>query len=160
MVTSKSHVQDAIKRLTEIENEIEQIEAIIADRVDPELVKMEALSVETQELKAAVNTFVLNRGLKMELPTVTITRVQAFKRRWNVETLEKIVPRGIFKNLVKIEVDPAKVDEYVKKGKLDPKKIEAAYEETPNQPFVKWTPKAETHSAEAEAASLAAKLGA
>lgn len=107
----------------------------------------------------AVNTYVVEHE-DYEDDNYKLTRVQGFRRSWNVGTLEKILPRGIFKNIIKIEADPAKIDEYVRSGRLKADVIEPAYEETPNKAYVKMTKKSHKEDvAEAEANALAAKLG-
>jgi hypothetical protein len=87
--------------------------------------------------------------------------VQGHTRRWDVKELEAILPRGIFKNVTTLTVDHAKIDEYVRAKKIDREAIADAFIETPNKPYVKWTPKKADQSerAEAEADSLAGKLG-
>jgi len=97
----------------------------------------------------------------LETDDVILTHVQGHTRVWDAEKLEKLVPRGIFKNLVTITVVPAKIDEYVRAKKITREQIEEAFVEKPKKPYVKWTPKkqAQADKADAEAASLADKLG-
>ena len=121
--------------------------------------KIVSLQQEIADLKLGIDAYVLDRE-DYEDDDYKLTRVQAFRRRWDVDKLEAILPRGLFKNIVKIEVDPIKLDQLVREGRITAKKIEPAYTETPNQPFVKITKK--SHAEEkgsAEAESLAAKLG-
>ena len=121
--------------------------------------KIVSLQQEIADLKVGIDAYVLDRE-DYEDDDYKLTRVQAFRRRWDVQKLEAILPRGIFKNIVKIEVDPIKLDQLVREGRIAAKKIEPAFTETPNQPFVKITKK--SHAEEkgsAEAESLAAKLG-
>jgi hypothetical protein len=99
---------------------------------------------------------VLDKG-SYEDDRYKITRVIGFKRAWNVAKLEKLLPRGIFKNITKTEADPAKIDEYVKAGRIKLKEIEPAFEETPLKAYPKWTEKKGERGQE-EADSLAAKL--
>lgn len=117
---------------------------------------MAAFEEERTALKAAVDAYVIDKD-NYEDDTIKVTRVQGFRRAWDVAKLEKILPRGIFKNVVKIEVDPAKLNEYVNKGKIEEEKITPAFVETPNAPYTKWTPKTKG-AGEAEAEDLAAAL--
>lgn len=121
--------------------------------------KIVSLQEQIAVLKEDIDKYVLDKD-DYEDTDYKLTRVQAFRRRWDVDKLEAILPRGIFKNIVRVEPDPAKIDQYVREGKIDMKKIAPAYTETPNAPFVKMTKK--SHAEEkgsAEAESLAAKLG-
>jgi len=86
-----------------------------------------------------------------------VTKVVSHRRVWNAEKLATLVPRGVYKNLVTVTVVPAKVDQYVRAGKVTLDAIGAAYEETPNAPYVKLTRK--QADAADEAQSLAEKLG-
>jgi hypothetical protein len=118
---------------------------------------IEDMEEQRAALRAAIDKFVLD-GKDYEDEDVMITRVQGHRRRWDVKKLETILPRGIFKNVVKIEVDPAKLDEYVRKGKIKREVIEPAFEETPNAPYAKWTEKSDKDRGGKEADKLAEAL--
>lgn len=147
IIRSASHVQVALNLLRTCERTLEELLAnpIITD-----------LENEISLLRLAINQFVLDND-GYEDDSIKITRVQAFRRTWNAEKLENLVPRGIFKNLVTFTVKPEKIDEYVRQGKLNAEKIAAAYEESPNAPFTRWSKKSQANGA-AEAQSLAEKL--
>lgn len=157
-VSSKSHVRAGLDRIAEIEKEADKLQTKIEKKCKAEMDGLEALAFERAGLKESIEKFVKDKG-DYEDDSIKVTRVQGHRRTWNVAKLESIVPRGVFKNLVKMEVIPAKVDEYVRKGKLDRKKIAPAFEETPNAPYVKWTPKTDSSDrAEQEADGLAEAL--
>jgi hypothetical protein len=150
-ITSKSLVRLADERLEQIEREIQSRE---------EQVGIPALREERAGLVQARDKYIIDHfqaGEGYEDDSYKHTKVVSHTRKWDAEKLEKLVPRGIFKNLVTITVVPSKIDEYVRKGKLDRKKIERAFIETPNEPYVKTTKKT-TSNGEEEAESLAAKL--
>jgi hypothetical protein len=120
--------------------------------------KITTLQDEIALLDEDIKGYVLDKD-DYEDDDYKLTRVQAFRRTWDTAKLEKILPRGIFKNIVKVTADPTKIDQYVREGKIKAKQIEPAFIETPNQPFVKITKK--SHAEEkgaAEADALAAKL--
>jgi hypothetical protein len=114
------------------------------------------------KLREAVDKYIIDKysaGEGIETPTYLATKVVGHTRTWNVEKLQKLIPRGILKNVVKMTVDGAKVDEYVRAGKIDRNKIKGAYEERPNKPYVKITRRSQDDGkADAEADSLAGKL--
>lgn len=159
VLASKSHVRAAFDRLDQIDARTEKLDDIIAKKCKKETTELDKLAEEHADLTVAINAFVLDKGIDYEDNAVKLTRVQAYRRKWDVKKLESILPRGIFKNVTKTEADPAKIDEYVRKGKIDAKLIEPAFDETPNAPFVKWTVKSDSAGiGEVEATGLAAKL--
>jgi hypothetical protein len=122
---------------------------------DPKIV---SLQEDIASLKEDIDAYVIDNE-DYEDDDYKLTRVQGFRRKWDTAKLEKILPRGIFKNIVKVEADPVKIDEYVRSGKLKAKLIEPAFEELPNKPYVKMTKKSHAEEkGETEAQSLAAKL--
>jgi hypothetical protein len=142
VVSSESDVQEAI-------GEIEVRKAL-----------MQPVIAEIAALKEAVDAYVEKKG-NIETDTHKLTRVQGFTRKWNVDKLKKIVPKGIFLQLCNLTPDPDKIDQAVRAGRLDAKKIAPAFEETPKAAYVKWTEKKESNSArqEEQADALAANLG-
>lgn len=116
---------------------------------------------EDAALAQAVEEFVLTSyepGQGYEDDRVKLTKVQSHTRRWSAEKLEKLVTRGMFKNLVAVTVVPAKIDEMVRKGKLKLEDVAEAYEERPNKPYVRPTAKKDGLDAESSADLLAEKL--
>lgn len=154
IVSSKSHVAVALEDRERLTNELDKL--LLDD-------KIVSLREEIQRVGDAINTYVLDHyeaGEGFESDDWLATKVVGHRRTWDVEKLQKLIPRGILKNVVEMKVIPDKIDEYVRKGKLDRKKIAAAFEEVPNKPYVRIT-KREQSSEEkgsAEAESLAAKL--
>lgn len=153
IVSTKSHVAVALREREELGAELDKM------LNDPAIV---ALTAELAGLKEAIDTYVIEHfepGDGFEDDDWLATKVVGHKRTWDVEKLEKLIPRGIFKNVVEFKVIPDKIDEYVRKGKLDRKKIGVAFTETPNKPYVKITKREQNESkGEAEATGLAAKL--
>lgn len=147
MISSKAHVRTALALRKTLQARLDELLA------NPEI---ELLETDLAALKTGIDAWVLDHE-KYADDTITITRVQAMRRTWNPDKLEKLVPRGIFKNLVTFTVVPAKIDAYVRQGKLDLDKIAPAFEETPNAPFTKWTVKSNKNG-EVEADSLAEAL--
>jgi hypothetical protein len=150
IISSRSRVKEALGVL-------EDKQFILAGLLsDPKIV---TLQEEVASLKADIDAFVIDNE-DYEDDDYKLTRVQGFRRSWDVTKLETILPRGIFKNIVKVEADPIKIDEYVRSGKIKAKQIEPAFSETPNKPYVKMTKKSHAEErGEAEAGALAAKLG-
>lgn len=148
VISSKAHVRLALDTL---------------DRIDEQIAMLtEPWQEERQMVKEALDKYVIDKfqpGDGYEDDDWLATKVVSTRRSWDVEKLTKLVPRGILKNLVKMTVDNGKVDEYVRSGKLDRDKIEPAYTETPNSPYVKITRRNNnTAKIEKEAAGLAARL--
>lgn len=150
-MSSKSHVRDALADMAAIQAEVE---------ARMEQVGLAKLQADHSALREAVDAYVLKQG-EYEDDGIKLTKVQSNTRTWNPDVLETLVPRGVFKNLVKIVVDNDKVQEYVAAKKIKAADIAPAYEEKPKAPYVKWTAKkvGAKERAAADAASLAAKLG-
>lgn len=110
-------------------------------------------------LKSEIDQLVIEAGEEYEDESIRIVRVQGFRRSWDVDKLEKIIPRPIFRRIVKVDVDAEKLDDEVRAGNLKlTRQVKAALTETPNKAYAKWTPKSQKDG-EAEADALAAKLG-
>jgi hypothetical protein len=148
LIRSKSDVAVALRQIEELDAKIAKAAA--------------KLQEERGALKEAVDEYVMEKVKdgQYEDDTYKLTRTQGHTRTWNVDKLEAILPRALFKRVIKITVDGQKVDELVRAKKIDRKKIRAAFEERPNKPYVKHTKKAADDSAKRskEAESLAEKL--
>lgn len=118
---------------------------------------------EKQILIDAVERYVLDKyepGSGYEDESVKITKVVSHKRYWNPDKLRKILPTSVYKLVIKVSVDGAKIDELVREGKIDRERIESAFEEIPNTPYVRRSLKSDKSDRSAEeAAGLAAALG-
>lgn len=149
VVSSKSHVRAANERIEFLEDQITKLVA--------------PMQAEATALSAAVDQYVIDHyeasdGYEDE--TIKLTKVVGYRRTWNAEKLQKLLPTSIYKLVIKVSVDANALNELVKEGRIDRKKIESAFEETPNAPYVKKTAKGQsTNRGEEEAASLSAKLG-
>ena len=148
MVTSKSHVRIALERITALDKEI--------------LVRTAPLKVEREELQSAVDKYVVDHyeaGQGYEDSNYRATKVVGHTRSWNPVTLQKLLPTRLYKLVIIVKVDSAKLDELVREGKIERKKIEKAFEETPNTPYVKMTKKDQSAARSAdESESLAEAL--
>lgn len=156
-IASVSGVQSALRRIEEIDAALETLTARLAKTKLAQ--QIDVLEEEKHALSIEVDAFVLDHyeaGDGYEDDAIRITKVQGHSRRWNAETLMRLVPRGVFKTLVDVTVVPAKVDDAVKAGRITLEQIADAFEETPNRPYLKRTVKAQGR--EDQAASLAEKL--
>lgn len=79
-----------------------------------------------------------------------VTRVQSYKRTWNGDKLLKILGVAGFNKVSRRVPDPDLIDELVKEGKIDLKKIKPAFEETPNKAYVKVSEVIERDNSEAD----------
>lgn len=149
VVSSQSHVAAANERIIFLEDQIEKQVAPLRDEHD--------------KLQDAVDQYVIRHyepSSGYEDDNVKLTKVVGYRRSWNPEKLQKLLPTSLYKLVIKVTVDANALNELVKEGRIDRKKIESAYEETPNAPYVKRTVKGQsTNRGEEEAASLSAKLG-
>lgn len=142
------HVRTANERIAFLDEQIE--------------VQVASLREEKQALEDAVDKFIISKfepGDGYEDESVKLTKVVSYRRYWNPDKLRKLLPTSVYKTVINVTVNSAKLDELVREGRIDRDKIESAYEEVPNTPYVKKTAKAgkSDRSAE-EAAGLAAAL--
>jgi len=120
-----------------------------------------AAEEESVALSQAIDEFVLTKydaGDGYEDDGWKLTKVVGHSRVWNAEKLHKLIPYGVFKKVTRVVVDTHKLNEAVKTGEIDLDRVDAAYEITPNAPYVKRTRKSQGGDPEAEAATLAEKL--
>lgn len=120
------------------------------------------LREELGKLEGAVDKYVIDHsepGGGYEDDTVRLTKVVSYRRTWNPDTLRKLLPTALYKLVIEVKVDATKLNELVSEGKIDRKKIEAAYEETANAPYVKRTAKSDDKTSKDEAAKLSKALG-
>lgn len=134
------------------------MEKLIERRAAKERAQLAEVQADRASLRASVEAFIKDKG-SYEDEDIKITRVQGHRRSWNVDKLQSILPRGIFKNVTKTTVDGDKIDRYVREGKIKLKDIDPAFEETPNAPYVKWTDKSDGTESASEVEGLAAALG-
>lgn len=147
-MSSKLHVRAAEERITFLEEQI--------------ALATKPLREEADALEAAVRDYVLKTfgaGQSYEDDKVKITKVVSHRRVWNPEKLQKLLPTKLYKLVIDVTVNKDRLDALVKEGKIDAKKIESAFEETPNAPYVKRTTKTDSKSKSSdEAANLAGAL--
>lgn len=157
-MASKSDVRDALRQLAKNEGSRIALERQIADKCKKEQARLDKIEEDDDALKLAVSTYVLTKA-SYEDDGVKVTRVQSHRRKWNADKLAAVVPKGIFLKIVDYVPNADKINALVSEGKLDLKKIDVAFEETPNAPYAKWTWKGQHEDHDDEAAGLAAKLG-
>lgn len=152
-IGTKAGAQAARERIDVLS---EELQALLAD---PEILKRQEA---VQGLSEALDGYVLatsEASESIELGEWRYTKVVQHQRSWNPDKLMKLIPTSIYKMVIKVSVDSAKLDQLVREGKIDRKKIEAAYEETPKKPYVKATrASGNADAGEAEATSLAEVL--
>lgn len=158
VASSKSDVRDALAKLVLAEEAKKMVEQEIEDKCKQETADLAECEQIIDALKAAVNAYVLNKG-NYEDDSIKVTKVQGFTRKWNSDKLAKLLSKGMFLKVVDYVPNPDKINALVSQGKIDLKKIDKAYEETPKAAYPKWTPKGKSGGHDDEAASLAEKLG-
>lgn len=147
-MATKSHVRIALDRMAELQ---EEMSALVAP-----------LQTEYESLKQAHDSYIVEHysaGEGYEDDDWLATKVVSHTRTWNVDALMKLVPRAILKPALKVSIDTAKLDDLVKRGKIERKTIASAFTESPNKPYAKITRKSKTKERGAsEAEGLAGKL--
>ena len=153
MIASESHVRAATALRAECEYELEQL-------LDtPEI---RELREDIGKLTEAIDEYIVEHYQASdgyEDDNIKLTKVVGHTRRWNPDKLRKLLPTRLYKLVIKVSVDSAKLDELVREGKIERDKIESAFEEMPNAPYVKRTDKTDRKTREDEAAKLQEALG-
>jgi hypothetical protein len=101
-----------------------------------------ALEQEKVDLEVGLKQFLvdtLNPSETFDFGNWKATKVVGTMRKWNALSLRKLVPTAVYAKVTRLEVDAARVDDFVKRGLIDLDKVSAAFEETPKAPYVRWT---------------------
>lgn len=89
-------------------------------------------------LKQSIEEFMVGQNLpKLNLKTYRWQLIRGTDKKWNADKLQKILGKGKFLRICKVEPDPQKIDNAVRKGDIDLKTIEPALDETPRKPYIK-----------------------
>lgn len=148
-------LRGALDRREENEEEVKRLQAEIeGTRLGQRLAQLED---DSSSLSAAINQYALDNN-DYEDDDWKVTKVVSHKRSWDVDKLESLVPRGVFKNMIQVQVVPAKVDQMIRSKKVSLDDIEDAYVEVANSPYVKVTRRSSREDGASEADALAAKL--
>lgn len=116
------------------------------------------LKQDVEAIKAAIQEYLISsETTKFEHDGVNLTMVQAHKRFWNPDKLKQIIGKAMFIKVSNYTIDPAKIDELVKAGKLEENEIAPAFEEVANKPYLRISYAASDGGEEAE--RLAEALG-
>ena len=110
-INSGRSVHDALERKDKIAAELEQAEEELMQTKIGQ--KIRRLREEADALTEAVNAYILRKyepGEGYEDEHWKVTKVQSHRRKWNPDTLKRLIPHGLWKRCIKVEVVPAKVD--------------------------------------------------
>lgn len=149
LVGSESDARLARERIDRLDDNIEDakkrygIVALEQERIDLE-VGLKQFLVDT-----------LNPSETFDFGNWKATKVVGTMRKWNALKLRQLVPTAVYAKVTRLEVDAARVDDFVKRGVIDLDKVSPAFEETPKAAYVKWTPAKDSSD---EAAKLAEAL--
>lgn len=155
MPVPRSSIRSA-SAVAEALDDLDNLDQVIADIREQS--GLNEAELERTLLKGLIDKWVLDHKA-YEDDKIKITRVQGFRRKWNVDKLESILSRALFKRVIKIEIDGQKLDDLVRAGTVDAKKLAPAFEEEPNAPYAKWTKIKQGDGGAGEAEGLAVKLG-
>jgi hypothetical protein len=78
--------------------------------------------------------------------------VRRTRTRWNPDKLKRILSKSQIIKVSRFDIDPEKLDDLVRQGKLDRKKIAPALEQTPEKPHIRWYDSSDEDAASEEAA--------
>jgi hypothetical protein len=113
---------------------------------------------EVDTLKIAVQEYLVETGTKeIEHDGVRAVIIKGQIGTWSKEKLRKILTKSEWLKVTTYEIDKDKLDEAVKAGTIDEKKIQGAYVTVEKKPYIRFFYSASDEGEESE--SLAAALG-
>jgi hypothetical protein len=132
-VSSLSEAREAATLLEERNEAIRDVEKIMNEEYDYAEMKAESVA-----LKFAIEDFLVKKNRKaLGMKGYRWQLIRPVNRSWDRDRLRELVGKATFLKLVKTEVDPDKVDEFVRSGKLKLNVIEEALIELPKKPYIK-----------------------
>jgi hypothetical protein len=153
-VSSLEGVRKALLLMEERNASIAEIEREMEEQYELSTMRREAIN-----LKRAAEEFMAKREVDdIEMEGWRARLVRRYDRRWNAETLKRLVSKSTFVNLCTLTPDAEKIDDMVRRNKVKMDDIAEAYEEIPQRPFLRTF--YESDDGTDEAAELKAKLNA
>lgn len=114
----------------------EQAVAEIAEKMEEEYDYL-TMQDEVAGLNEAVRLFMVTNDQKFIFrDTYKLTLVKRSSTKWNEKKLRSLIPKNLWLKVTKQVIDPGKIDDLVRAGKLDDKLIAKALVSTPNAPYV------------------------
>jgi hypothetical protein len=145
----------AVEAIEEREEGIKTIEENMEDEFDYLTMKQEIVDLK-EELRRFMTANDQAQVIRDDYKIVLIRRMRS---SWNVNKLKKVLSKGQYLKIVKMTVDPAKIDDLVRRGDIDEKLIASALEQTPDKPYLRWFYGNED-AADTEAAKVAEAMNA
>lgn len=111
-----------------------------AEKVMEEEYEYLTFKAEREALMDAVRIFMLENDVaQVQRPDrgYKLTLRRDWTSRWNPERLRNLVSKNVWLKITKPVIDPDKIDDLVRKGELDRKKIGPAFEQSPKKPYLR-----------------------
>lgn len=130
-----------------------------AERILEEEYDYLTLGAEVDSLKTSIRDFMIDQDVaQAKGDGGHWSLIRRTKTKWNPAKLKKILSKGQMIKVSTFTVDPDKLDDMVRKGKIDKKKIAPALEQTPEKPHIRWFDSSD-EDASAEESALKAAMG-
>lgn len=151
VIESGKDLEAAVALIEEREEAIREIEAEMEKEYDYLTIKG-----EISGLNEAVRLFMIENDVKHVFrDTYKITAIRRWNTSWNPDKLRALLPKAMWLKVTKMVVDPNKIDDLVRQGKIDSKQIEKALEQSPVKPHIQRYPYKEGQDADAARAEEA-----
>lgn len=132
VIQTPADLDAAVEAIEEREQGIADLEQQMEEEFDYLTMK-----TEVNDLKQAVTAFmaagkiahVFRDGYKFTL-------IRRHSTKWNEGKLKKLLPKSMWLKVTNQVLDPHKLDDLVKQGKIDDKEIGEALERTPQKPYI------------------------
>ena len=120
---------------------------------------LQTMRREAVELHRALTRFMDDKSVdRLDMGEFRYQVVRGATRKWNVDKLKAAIGKGKLLQVCKLVVDPDKIDDQVRQGKLKLDDIEGALEETPKAAYIKRYENSEAKG-DAEADKLKEAMG-
>lgn len=144
-IESGKDLERAVALLEEKLETIGQVEAEMEEQYDYLTMKDEVVGLDE-----AIRVWMAENDQKHVFrDTYKITLIKRWKTEWNPDKLRAALPKALWLKVTKLVVDPNKIDDLVKQGKIKSKDIEKALEQTPVKPHIQRYPYKEGQDADA-----------
>lgn len=155
-ITSGKDFQDAIEALEQREEAVKEAEQFMEEEYDYLTMKKEIASLN----EALRQWMVANHQAQVVRDDYKLVLIRRKRTKWNESKLKEILGKSMFLRCTKQVVDTDKIDDLVRKGRIDEKVISPALEEIADKPYIRrYDDTDDEGAADAELAAVKEAMG-
>lgn len=135
-IASGADLEAAVAAVEERTETLDEIEKVMEEEYGYSETK-----AEVKELTEAIRIFMSSKDVKNVFrDKYKLTLVKRARTSWDGDKLKSLLPKNMFIKVSRLVVDPEKIDDLVRRGEIDSKKIESALVSIPEKPHVRSYP--------------------